>query len=580
MEKFLRSGNTSDQRKDFTWKGTWKICSLLLIMLTAFLGMSISSQAEEDDEEEYAFIDLYGYADYEDSLAMLDLINEKRAAQNLNSLEMDADLWDCAMYRASELAVYYGDTRPDGTDHSAIWEEWEIECKVKGENIAAGYGSVESVMEYWMSSDDSKNRILGSDYTRAGIGIFIHEDVAYWVQMFADGTVTAPEYDDYGELEESEALLLAVPSVIGKASLEVELEQKVGKKGEVIVHITNAGWKAGEGEEPLYFTPVSDCLVYESSNPSVVAVDEEGTLKAVGKGTATITASLADLPSVSASQKVAITGKKKANMSFASDTVTKVIGSKAFTVKPEYDGDGKITYSSSDTSVAVVNKTTGKVTLKGIGTAEITATASQTSTYASTADAYTLKVIPAAPKLEKATSPSYTSVKITWSESKGADGYIIYQKVDGTWKRKAVVKSATSYTQNGLVCGQEYSFTVKAYKKIDGETYYSRYDKNGIAKKPALAKPKLTGLSQNSSTSTTLSWKKVDGATGYIVYRKNAAGKWDRLGVVKSNASAKYTDTGLKKGKTYTYTVKAYRSADGIKSYSSYDKNGKSITLK
>ena len=519
-------------------------------------------------------------------------------------------------------------------------------------------------MEGWMNSDDHRANILGSDYTRVGIGIFIHEDVDYWVQMFTDGTAADPEAED--DFVEVDAPIFAVPSTLGEASLEIDLTQKVGEKGEAIMHITNAGWDA------LYFTPLSDSVVYESSAPSVVKVDEEGTLKAVGAGSATITASLSDLPSVSASKKVTIAGKEKVNLEFSSAAVTKALGSKAFTVKPEYNGDGTITYTSSDTSVAVVDKNTGKVTLKGVGTTKITATASKTSTYDKATAAYTLKVIPSMPKLEKATSPSYTSVKITWSESKGADGYIVYHKVNGSWERLAVVKSATSYTQDNLICGQEYSFTVKAYKKLNGTTYYSKYDKEGITAKPALAKPKLekatspsytsvkitwseskgadgyivyhkvdgswkrlavvksatsytqdnlicgqeyaftvkaykklngttcyssydkngitakptlakprlTELVKNSSTSVTLSWERVTGATGYIIYRKNDAGKWERLGVVKDSAPAKYIEMNLKKGKTYTYTVKAYRSADGIKSYSSYDKKGISITLK
>lgn len=327
--------------------------------------MSVSSLAEEDyaDEDESVLIGIDGSRNYEEAAAMLDLVNKERKEQGKNPLEMDEDLLDAAMDRASELAVYYGDTRPDGTEETAILEDWEIECKVKAENIAARYESVEAVMEYWMNSDKSKENILGSDYNKVGIGVFIHEDVVYWTQIFTDGEATPPKYDEYEDedVEEMGAMVLAMPSAIGTAQLEVNLAQKVGKKGEVIMHITNAGWKADNEKETLYFTPVSYCLGYESSDPAVVTVDEERNLKAVGKGSTTITASLIDLPSVSASQKIAITGKKKANMSFAADTVTKALGSKAFTVKPSHDGDGRITYSSSNTNVATVNKSTGKV---------------------------------------------------------------------------------------------------------------------------------------------------------------------------------------------------------------------------
>lgn len=57
-------------------------------------------------------------------------------------------------------------------------------------------------------------------------------------------------------------------------------------------------------------------------------------------------------------------------------------------------GDGAITYSSDKPEVAVVNATTGEVTIKGAGTANITATAAQTAAYAKTTVSYKLTVNP------------------------------------------------------------------------------------------------------------------------------------------------------------------------------------------
>lgn len=57
-------------------------------------------------------------------------------------------------------------------------------------------------------------------------------------------------------------------------------------------------------------------------------------------------------------------------------------------------GDGAITYSSDKPEVAVVNATTGEVTIKGAGTANITATAAQTAAYAKTTVSYKLTVSP------------------------------------------------------------------------------------------------------------------------------------------------------------------------------------------
>ena len=57
-----------------------------------------------------------------------------------------------------------------------------------------------------------------------------------------------------------------------------------------------------------------------------------------------------------------------------------------------YDGDGKVTYSIDKESVATINASTGKLTIVGIGTANITATAEETANYKRGTASYSLKV--------------------------------------------------------------------------------------------------------------------------------------------------------------------------------------------
>jgi fibronectin type 3 domain-containing protein len=85
-----------------------------------------------------------------------------------------------------------------------------------------------------------------------------------------------------------------------------------------------------------------------------------------------------------------------------------------------------------------------------------------------------------------------------------------------------------------------------------------------------LAKPQKRIL-QMRPTSIFFTWNKVPGATKYLVYRKvNNAKTWTYL---TTTTAITYSDTNVKSGNTYTYTVKAY---DG-KKYSSYDTTGWSI---
>ena len=59
-----------------------------------------------------------------------------------------------------------------------------------------------------------------------------------------------------------------------------------------------------------------------------------------------------------------------------------------------------------------------------------------------------------------------------------------------------------------------------------------------------------------------LTWSKVAGAEGYKVYRKTGSGSYSDIATVKGNSKVTYTDKSAKKGKTYTYKIKAYKSGE------------------
>ena len=91
-----------------------------------------------------------------------------------------------------------------------------------------------------------------------------------------------------------------------------------------------------------------------------------------------------------------------------------------------------------------------------------------------------------------------------------------------------------------------------------------------------LSTPKLGKVVSVSYNSVKVTWNKVKDADGYRVYMKQN-GKWKSLGKVDSNF---YTCKGLKTGKKYTFTVRAYKNTkDGVV-LSAYDKKGISGTPK
>ena len=164
----------------------------------------------------------------------------------------------------------------------------------------------------------------------------------------------------------------------------------------------------------------------------------------------------------------------------------------------------------------------------------------------------------------KTSLTSSNSVKLTWNKVSGAKGYIIYRydNTKKTWVRVAkTTTNSNTYTVSKLSAVTTYKFAVKAYKTVNGKEITS-------ASYPQLtATTNLANITKvnftSSANSVKMSWSKVTGATGYKVYYKTSKnGSWQCLKTT-NNKTTSYTKTGLSKGKTYYFTVKAYRTVDG-----------------
>lgn len=162
-------------------------------------------------------------------------------------------------------------------------------------------------------------------------------------------------------------------------------------------------------------------------------------------------------------------------------------------------------------------------------------------------------------RLSKVTTESATNtesgVKITWTPVSKCTGYKVYRKTEnGSYKKIATVKGATKsyYTDKKAKSGTKYLYKVVAYSG-DYVSYYteeSRY---------YLDNPELLSA-KSGKKGVTVKWETVKGASGYYVYRKEGSGKYKKLTTVKGGTKYSYLDKSAKKGRTYTYKVKAYYS--------------------
>lgn len=91
------------------------------------------------------------------------------------------------------------------------------------------------------------------------------------------------------------------------------------------------------------------------------------------------------------------------------------------------------------------------------------------------------------------------------------------------------------------------------------------------AAKTAIAKTKPVLTAKAGTKSVSLSWKKSSNASGYQVYRstKKSSG-FKSIKTVTKGTTVTYKNTGLTKGKTYYYKVRAYKVINGTKYYGNW----------
>ena len=181
------------------------------------------------------------------------------------------------------------------------------------------------------------------------------------------------------------------------------------------------------------------------------------------------------------------------------------------------------------------------------------------------------KYTPIAPTISKLENTS-SGIKLSWNKIAGVYGYRLYYKTSsGGWKRFKDT-TATSFTDSGVSPNRTETYTIRCIDK-KGNTI-SGFNSKGWSKKYTATTPKITKLT-NTSKGVSVTWNKVTGVYGYRLYRKYAGGSWTR---VKDTTSTSFTDSGAKKGKKVTYTVRCIDKKGNT--ISDYNKTGWSITRK
>ena len=310
---------------------------------------------------------------------------------------------------------------------------------------------------------------------------------------------------------------------------------------------------------------------WSSSNTSVATVDGNGKVTAKASGTATITVKTSNGKTATCKVTVNLPAPQITGLANTTGGIkiswNKVDGAYGYRLyyKPASGGwkRFKDTTATSFTDSGVVPNKTETYTIRCIDK-----NGNTISGFNSTG--WSKKYTPAAPTVSKLDITT-GGIKLSWNKIAGVYGYRIYQKTSNGWKRIKDT-TATSYTDSAVSANQSKTYTIRCIDK-NGKTV-SGFNSKGWSKKYTATTPKITKLS-NTSKGVSVTWNKIAGVYGYRLYRKYDGGNWTK---VKDTTSTSFTDSGAKKGKKVTYTVRCIDRKG--KTVSGFNSKGWSITRK
>ena len=266
------------------------------------------------------------------------------------------------------------------------------------------------------------------------------------------------------------------------------------------------------------------------------------------------------------------TGSKKINFNIVpkkldiSSATVNSIGSKTYTgasIKPSVTVtlNNKTLKLNKDYTVSYSNNKnigTAKILIKGIGEYEGEKTV-------------TFNIIPPKVTNLKSSKKTYNSIILSWDKIDNVTGYKVYRYDVKTESYKLIKTisdaSTTSYTNSKLTSATKYLYKVRSYKIVNNKTHNGDYSSSLAATtKPLTPTVKLTSP---STKKIKLTWTNISSrTTGYDIYMATSKnGTYKNIG---STSKKSFTKGSLKKGKTYYFKVRAYRTIDGKKVYSSY----------
>ena len=498
---------------------------------------------------------LSGDESYSEAFSVLTLVNQERSKNGLKPLVMNQSLMDTAMLRATECAVCFSHTRPNGSTCMSA------NTLMRGENIAFNQKNADDVMNSWMNSTGHRENILSGDFTTIGVGCFKNNGRITWVQCFGTGSDTASckkpsdkhvtrtlqlateEFTeatdfDYGTIFGSPAtysfhFFIQLDGFISS----METDQTVQAR----LCVSNPQY-------PYLITVLDNTgITWSVKDTGTVSVTSGGMVTAKAPGDAEIEAKLtyySAAKTISVYQKKPVIQKVKNTGSGISLQWNNCYGADRYIVyyRPESEKEWDYDYTY-DTSYTLNHLKPG---------VRYCFQVCAHSYYDNTN--YYSNVVSKTYEIPPSLSLSNNSAGLTaaWS-STGADSYVVYY-------RPAERSTWSSFTATG---NKQNIFNGKngAYSKGKSMTY--------------LARANLTTLTYNGSNA--LQWSAVDGANQYQIARKKTG---DQAYTYYTTTETGFAEQNVTAGTTYTYQVRAmYKTEKNGTAYGAWSSSKSVVTI-
>lgn len=155
-------------------------------------------------------------------------------------------------------------------------------------------------------------------------------------------------------------------------------------------------------------------------------------------------------------------------------------------------------------------------------------------------------------------SPSYNSVKLTWSKISNCTGYAVFAYNPSSQKYTVLANvKANTCTVKNLKENTVYYYAVQAYTTYNSQRYYGKVSK-AVSVRTTLKPPAQVKnvKAASNTTQVKLTWSAVSSAK-YAIYSYNpSTKKYTRLATTSATS---YLIKNLKPGTTYYFTVRSYR---------------------